>query len=52
MLIAIRGLANMRQYGHEVEHGLRNCGNNARAADSVRVAAIAALGRGPCSSQV
>ncbi|XP_045126052.1 uncharacterized protein LOC123513172 isoform X2 [Portunus trituberculatus] len=52
VLIAIRGLANMRHYGREVELKLQTCGGNERAADSTRVAAIAALGRGPCSSQV
>ncbi|XP_063871498.1 uncharacterized protein LOC135106420 isoform X3 [Scylla paramamosain] len=51
VLIAIRGLANMRHYGHEVELKLHMCGSNEQAADSIRVAAIAALGRGPCSSQ-
>ncbi|XP_050693737.1 uncharacterized protein LOC126984229 isoform X3 [Eriocheir sinensis] len=52
VLLAIRGLGNMKQYGHEVETGLQLCGGNTRAPDSVRVAAITALGRGPCSSQV
>lgn len=42
----------MKQYGHEVETGLQLCGGNTQAADSVRVAAITALGQGPCSSQV
>lgn len=52
VLLAIRGLGNMRQYGYEVENSLCLCGRNTRASDSVRVAAITALGRGPCSSQV
>lgn len=42
----------MKQYGRDVEMGLHSCGGNTRASDSVRVAAITALGHGPCSSQV
>lgn len=51
--MALRGLGNVGGFGPDVESGLRLCaGNYPSIPSAVRVAALAVLGRGPCSTQV
>lgn len=48
----MRGLGNVGVYGRGVSEILRTCGGDANVNTTVRVAAVIALGRGPCPMQV
>ncbi|KAK3894019.1 hypothetical protein Pcinc_002206 [Petrolisthes cinctipes] len=53
VLVALHGLGNVGGFGPDVESGLRLCaGNYPSIPSSVRVTAMAVLGRGPCSHQI